>query len=83
MGRRVAETASAGASRPAVIVFRPGVDPLPLLAESLALLPPEIRWNVSFCTYFNKLPPGIDCQWRCVLEGSPEAIANQRLPGCW
>ncbi len=80
-GGALAETASPGASRPAVIIFRPGIDPLPLLAESLALLPPESRWNVSFCTYFNKLPPGLECQWRCVLEGSPEAIANQRLPG--
>ena len=80
-GGALAETAGPGANRPAVIIFRPGIDPLPLLAESLALLPPECRWNVSFCTYFNKLPPGIECQWRCVLEGSPEAIANQRLPG--
>ena len=80
-GGALAETASPGANRPAVIIFRPGIDLLPLLAESLALLPPESRWNVSFCTYFSKLPPGIDCQWRCVLEGSPEAIANQRLPG--
>ncbi len=80
-GGALAETASPGVNRPAVIIFRPGVDPLPLLAESLALLPPESRWNVSFCTYFNKLPPGIDCQWRCVLEGTPEAIANQRTPG--
>jgi hypothetical protein len=80
-GGALAETASAGAGRVAVIIFRPGIDLLPLLAESLALLPPQSRWNVSFCTYFNKLPPGLECQWRCVLEGSPEAIANQRLPG--
>ena len=80
-GGALAETAMPGASRPAVIIFRPGIDPLSLLAESLALLPPESRWNVSFSTYFNKLPPGIECQWRCVLEGSPEAIANQRMPG--
>jgi hypothetical protein len=80
-GGVLAETASPASSRPAIIVYRPGVDVLPLLAESLALLPPEIRWNVSFCTYFSKLPPGIDCQWRCVLEGSPEAVAAQRLAG--
>jgi hypothetical protein len=79
-GGALAETASPGASRPAVLVFQPGIDPLPLLAEALALLPPEIRWNVSFSTYFNKLPPGLDCQWRCVLDESPEAIASQRLP---
>lgn len=80
-GGVLAETASPGVHRVAVIIFRPGVDPLPLLAESLALLPPEIRWGVSFCTYFSKLPPGLECQWRCVLEGTPEAAASQRLRG--
>lgn len=80
-GGVLAETASNGAVRPAVIVFRPGIDPLPLVAESLALLPPEARWNVAFSTYFSKLPPGVDCHWRCVLEGSPEAIAARRVPG--
>ena len=64
-----------------MIIFGPASIRCRCLAESLALLPPESRWNVSFCTYFSKLPPGLDCQWRCVLEGSPEAIANQRLPG--
>ena len=80
-GGALAETAGPGRNRPAVIIFQPGIDPLPLLAESLTLLPPESRWNVSFCTYFNRLPPGLDCQWRCVLDGSPDAIASQRLPG--
>jgi hypothetical protein len=80
-GGALAETALTGVNRPAVIVYRPGILVLPLLAESLALLPAEIRWNVSFCTFFSKLPPGIDCQWRCVLEGSPEAISAARTPG--
>ncbi len=80
-GGALAQTAAA--NRPAIIVFRPGVELLPLLVESLALLPPPMRWNVSFSTYYSKLPPGLECQWRCVLEGSPEAIANQRLPGRW
>jgi hypothetical protein len=80
-GGVLAETAANGAARPAVLIFRPGIDPLPLLAESLALLPHETRWSVSFSTYYNKMPPGVDCQWRCVLEGSPEASAARRLPG--
>jgi len=72
-GGALAETATA--NRAAVLIFRPGMDLLPLLAEALALLPLERRWNISFSTYFNKLPPGVDCQWRCVIEGSPDAIA--------
>jgi hypothetical protein len=57
------------------LIFKPGQDPLPLLAESLALLPAELRWQATFCTYFTKLPPGVECRWRCVVEGSPEAKA--------
>ena len=55
------------------IVFRPGQDVLPLLAESLALMPPEMRWQATFSTYFTNLPAGVDCRWRCVVEGSLEA----------
>ena len=53
---------------------------LPLLAESLALLPPGLRWGVTFSTYHTTLPAGLDCQWRCVVEGSPEAVAARRIP---
>ncbi len=62
------------------IVFRPGMELLPLLAESLALLPPERRWNVTFSTYFTGLPPGIECQVTCVLHGSPEHARIRRTP---
>jgi hypothetical protein len=66
--------------RQAVVVFQPGVDTLGLVAEAMSLLPPETRWDVSFSTYFTKLPPGVDCKWRFVLEGSPEAKAARRAP---
>src|SRR5437899_13103500 len=39
------------------LLFEPGMDLLPLFAESLALLPPEHRWQVTFSTYFMGLPP--------------------------
>ena len=70
----------AGHARQAVLIFPPGTDVLPLVAESLALLPAELRWRVTFSTYFTKLPPGIACQWRCVIEGTPEAAAAQQGP---
>jgi len=76
----LAETAAGPSSRQAVLVFQPGMDMLPLLAESLALLPAELRWRVSFSTYFTKLPAGITCQWRCVIDGAPEAVAARRAP---
>lgn len=60
-------------NRPAYLLFDPGLDPLPLLAEAIALLPPERRWDVTFSTYFTGLPQGVACAWRCVLRGSTEA----------
>lgn len=57
----------------AYLIFPEGVDVLPLLVEAQALLPPDLRWEVTFSTYFTRLPPGVDCLWRCVLAGTPEA----------
>ncbi len=79
-GGVLAETAMDRSNRIVYLIFRPGMDLLPLLTESLALLPSSIRWNVSFSTYFTRLPAGVDCQWRCVVEGSPEAVSARRSP---
>ena len=67
--------------QPVIMVFQPSMEMLPLIAEVLALLPPERRWNVTFSTYYTGLPAGIDCLWRCVLEGTPEAAAARRTRG--
>jgi hypothetical protein len=77
-GGVLAETAVGPTVRQASLVFQPGTDMLSLLAESLALLPVELRWRVVFSTYFTKLPAGIECQWRCVVDGTPEADAARR-----
>jgi hypothetical protein len=52
------------------IVFSPGAELLPLLAEALRLLPPARRWQVTFSTYFNSCPRTSSCLWRCCLSGS-------------
>ncbi len=65
-------------SSPIYIVFAPGTDTLALVVEALHLLPESKRWSVTFSTYFTKLPPGIACQWRFVLDGSPEAAQVRR-----
>ena len=75
-GGVLSESAADNSKSIVTIVFRPGLDPLPLLAESLALLPPDVRRDVAFSTYYTKLPPGVECHWRCVLEGSPESKAT-------
>ena len=76
----LAETATGGTSRVTAIVFRPGTDTLSLVAEALALLPLPLRWQVTFSTYFTKLPPEVECQWRFVLANSTEAKALERSP---
>ncbi len=76
----LAETATGPTSRQAVLVFQPGTEMLPLLVETLTLLPAELRWRISFSTYFTKLPAGVACQWRCVVDGTPEAITARRAP---
>jgi hypothetical protein len=78
-GGALAESAVEKPKNPVTIIFRPGLDPLPLIAESLALLPAELRWNVTFSTYHTKLPPGVECNWRCVLQGSPESKGTTGL----
>ena len=64
--------------RPMTIIFPPGMEVLPLVAESLALLPKELRWNVTFSTYCTTLPAGVACQWRSLAEGTPQAAAARR-----
>jgi hypothetical protein len=55
--------------------FPSGTDALDLVIGVLDLLPPEKRWDVTFSTYFTKLAPGTQCQLRCVLDGTSEAVA--------
>ncbi len=76
----LAETFLADPRRTVFLVFRPGMDLLPLFVEALALLPFSRRWEVDFSTYFSPLPQGITCAWRGVLDGSDEAKNARRLP---
>ncbi len=60
------------------VIFPAGTPVLELVVEALALVPPERRWQVTFSTYFTKAPAGVDCQWRFLLDGTPEATALRR-----
>lgn len=72
---------TAETKRDAYLLFSPGMDLLPLLVEALSLLPPARRWEVSFSTYVTRLPPGVECRWRCIVADSDEALAARRAPG--
>ncbi len=67
--------------RPVALVVRPEQNVLRLFQESLALLPPGERWNATFSTYYMKTPPGVQCQWKAVMQGSPEELASRSTPG--
>ena len=72
-GGMLAQAFLLDASKPAYILFEPGMDVLPLLNEAIALLPEKVRWRVTFSTYFDSLPAGLTCSWRCCAIGTPGA----------
>ncbi|QDT28774.1 hypothetical protein Enr10x_41200 [Gimesia panareensis] len=78
----LAQSALEGKNQTQTIIFpvEAGSSTLALVAEALQLLPENKRWDVTFSTYFTKLPAGVDCQWRFVLDGTPEADAARRNP---
>lgn len=76
----LAETVGSTDRRAVHVIFPLGTDTLGLVEESLNLLPHRDRWNVSFSTYYNVLPASVDCHWRFVLDGTPEATNLRRQP---
>lgn len=83
---RLAETileSSGQSSRTVYLIVPRGVDVLSFFAEGVALLPPEHRWEATFSTYYLSLPGDVDCRWRAVYEGTPEAQAAVRQRGVW
>ena len=80
-GVLAATAAAAGPPRVAYVVYDPaaGYDPLSLVGEALALLPPPRRWAVTFATHFTDPPPaGVACHWRCCVAGTPAAREARR-----
>ncbi len=64
------------------IAYLPEQNPLilPLLHEAVSLLPEEMRWKVTFSTYFVNLPAGMSCSWRCCPVDSDALRAARRSP---
>lgn len=54
---------------------------LQLLHEAASLLPEELRWQLTFSTYFVNLPAGMDCTWRCCPVDSDALRIARRSPG--
>jgi uncharacterized protein HemX len=68
-------------SRPVYLLYPLWVEILPLLAEALALLPAERRWEVTFSTFHRAAPAGLFCAWRGLPLESPEAADLRRQRG--
>lgn len=64
------------------IAYKPeqNKDILPLIHEAMSLLPDELRWKVTFNTYFVNLPAGMSCSWRCCPTDSEAIRAAKRSP---
>ena len=69
-----------GGRVPAYVIYAPGTDVLKLFAESLAVLPPQQRWEVNFATYYTSMPAGCFYNWRGVLAGSRAAQEMAKFP---
>jgi hypothetical protein len=67
-----------GGGAPVCVLFEAGMDMLGLMAEAIALLPAELRWGVTFHTYFQTMPTSATCLWRCCLAGTPAAQSGMR-----
>ena len=72
------ESAIKSPTKPVCILFSPGQDMLPLIAEVLRLVPTPLRWAITFNTYFTSMPSSATCTWRCCLAKTPAADAALR-----
>lgn len=60
-------------TRTSYLIYEPQTEPLALVEEAIALVPPRYRWQVTFSTYFMGLPAGLTCTWRCAVAGTAAA----------
>ncbi len=67
--------------RPIVLIHTPEQAPdIPaMLFEALAILPAQLRWDVTFSTYFTSAAPDVHCRVRCVLSTDPLADQVRRV----
>lgn len=74
----LAESATKPGGREVWLIYPPGADVLAVVGESIALLPPALRWQATYSTFFTKLPPGVECRWRFVPDGTDEAVTLRK-----
>ncbi|MDR2441361.1 MAG: hypothetical protein LBE12_18525 [Planctomycetaceae bacterium] len=68
---------------PVSVIFNPGKNILPLLAEVFTLLPSSVRWKTTFSTFFMKSqePPSTNkIQIKCIVASSDEMMFARLTP---
>ncbi|MBI5366543.1 MAG: hypothetical protein HZA54_05870 [Planctomycetes bacterium] len=73
----LAAMVDAPTTTPLLLIFEPGMDVLALVREVVAILPSSLRWQATFSTYVNTLPPNATCLWRFHMGDAP-ALADAR-----
>jgi len=63
------------------VIVTPGTNALALITEAMLLLPPELRWRVTFTSYFMEPIAGVRCSWRFCIDGTPAAAAARASGG--
>ena len=58
---------------PQFVIYGPDVDPITLIGESIALLAPRRRWDVTFSTMASGGASTDSCEWRWMPAGSRAA----------
>ncbi|MDB4386265.1 hypothetical protein N9Z47_02755 [bacterium] len=64
--------------RTVYLVVSPTTPVLELIDEVLALLPFKQQWDLTFSTFYTKTSGNIECNVRCVMDGSPEVALARR-----
>ncbi|MDB4370483.1 hypothetical protein N9Z44_00110 [Mariniblastus sp.] len=60
------------------LIVSPTTPVLELIDEVLALLPFKQQWDLTFSTFYTKTSGNIECNVRCVMDGSPEVALARR-----
>lgn len=53
-------------NRPVYLMYPPEIEVLPLIIETLDLLPENKKWGITFSTSFSAVPAGVSCFLRCL-----------------
>ena len=63
------------------LIVKPTTPVMALIHQAISLLPAQQQWQYTFCTFYRRLPPNVDCQIRCVMEGSNEMELTRQSTG--